>query len=305
MLSSDHPADGRERLTVLKMSENVQQLIVLSSFSLVPAFDARHHGRDQASISLDLGLTTEEIKLNNDGLDLPDGTTLSWPDAETIRGDDVGCYALEEGEIRKIQAFSEVTNLHVSLMPTKSAPTMLIAGFPMHRIKNTDPMRDTAAKIKTIAPMMGRVLDTNMGLGYTAITAARTAQEVVTIELDPAVVEVAAQNPWSRELFTNLRITRIVGDSFDEVEAMEPGSFARIVHDPPTIQLAGDLYSAEFYRELYRVLESRGRLFHYIGDPDSSHGAKYTPGVIRRLEAAGFTRVTRRPEAFGVSAVKG
>ncbi|MCC6616531.1 MAG: spermine synthase [Anaerolineae bacterium] len=283
----------------------MQQSIVLSSFSLAPAFDARQQGHEQATISPNLGLTTVDVTLDGDGLHFPGDTALSWQDAETIRADEVGCYTLDEGEIRKIQAFSDVTNLHVSLMPTQGAPTMLIAGFPMHRIKHTDPMRDTQAKIKTIAPMTGRVLDTNMGLGYTAIAAARTAQEVVTIELDPAVVEVAGQNPWSHELFSNPRITRIVGDSFDEVEGMEPGSFARIVHDPPTIQLAGDLYSAEFYRELYRVLERGGRLFHYIGDPDSSHGAKYTPGVIRRLEAAGFTRVTRRPEAFGVSAIKG
>ncbi|MBE0690352.1 MAG: spermine synthase [Anaerolineae bacterium] len=283
----------------------MQQPIVLSSNSLVPAFDARQNGHDRAAISPDLGLTTVEISLDSDGLQFPDGTRLQWLDAQEIRKDDVGCYAFEAGAIRKIQAFSEVTNLHVSLMPTKGAPTMLVAGFPMHRIKNTDPLRDTQSKIKTIAPMTGRVLDTNMGLGYTAIAAARTAQAVVTIELDPAVVEVAAQNPWSRDLFTNPRITRIVGDSFDEVAALDAESFARIVHDPPTIQLAGDLYSAEFYRELYRVLERGGRLFHYIGDPNSWHGAKYTPGVIRRLEAAGFTRLTRRPEAFGVSATKG
>lgn len=286
------------------MSKNVQPVTVLSSYTLAAALDARKRGQAKCEISADLGLMSVEVALDDDGLKFPGGERLRWPDAENIRQDEIGCYALEAGEIRKIQTFSEVTNRHISLMPTHGAPTMLIAGFPMHRIKNTDPMRDTQAKIKTIAPMTGRVLDTNMGLGYTAILAARTAQDVVTIELDPAVVEVAEQNPWSRELFTNAHIRRIVGDSFDEVAEMETETFARIIHDPPTIQLAGDLYSAEFYRELYRVCQRGGRLFHYIGDPNSGHGAKYTPGVIRRLEAAGFTRVTRRPEAFGVSAIK-
>ena len=62
-------------------------------------------------------------------------------------------------------------------MPTSGAPTLLIAGFPMHRIKNIDPHRDTLNKIKAARPS-GQVLDTSMGLGYTAIQAARTSDHV-------------------------------------------------------------------------------------------------------------------------------
>ena len=82
----------------------------------------------------------------------------------------------------------------------------------MHRIKGIDPYQDTLKKIRTVAPISGRVLDTCTGLGYTAIEAAQTAREVVTIELDPTVLEVARLNPWSRELFDNPRIQQIVGD---------------------------------------------------------------------------------------------
>ena len=143
-----------------------------------------------------------------------------------------------------------------------------------------------------------------MGLGYTAIEAARTAERVITIELDPAVLEIAQQNPYSRELFTNPRIERRIGDSYDEVEGFAPETFSCIIHDPPTIQLAGDLYSGDFYRELYRILKPRGRLFHYIGDLKSASGSRVVKGVIERLNAAGFRSVTRRPEAFGVLAQK-
>ena len=66
--------------------------------------------------------------------------------------------------------------------------------------------------------------------------------------------------------------------------------------------LGGELYSGAFYRELRRVLSRNGRLFHYIGDPDSAYGRNTTRGVMRRLQEAGFTRITRRPEAFGVVA---
>ena len=228
-------------------------------------------------------------------------------DAERIADADVSCFALESApdgdQIRKIQAFSETTNRHCSLMPTNGAPTLLIAGFPMHRIKGIDPRGDTLNKIKAARPS-GVVLDTSMGLGYTAIEAARTAERVITIELDPAVVAIAQQNPYSRELFTNPRIERRLGDSYDEVEAFAPETFSCIIHDPPTIQLAGDLYSGDFYRELYRILKPRGRLFHYIGDLNSASVSRVVKGVVERLNAAGFRSVTRRPEAFGVLAQK-
>jgi uncharacterized protein len=52
------------------------------------------------------------------------------------------------------------------------------------------------------------------------------------------------------------------------------------------------------------VLRNNGRIFHYIGDPESKSGARVTAGVIRRLQEAGFKRVTRAPRAFGVVAHK-
>ena len=60
------------------------------------------------------------------------------------------------------------------------------------------------------------------------------------------------------------------------------------------------LYSEAFYRQLYRVLKRGGRLYHYIGDLDSTSGRVVVKGAVRRLQAAGFTRVERRPEAFGL-----
>jgi len=181
---------------------------------------------------------------------------------------------------------------------------MLIAGFVMHRIKGIDPMQDTLRKIATISPIVGHVLDTATGLGYTAIEAAKTAEQVVTIELDPGAQEIARLNPWSRGLFDNPKISQIMGDAFEVVPTFEDASFDRILHDPPALSLAGDLYSGAFYRELYRVLKRGGRVFHYLGDLDSKSGSSLTRGALRRLQEAGFTRVVRRPEAFGVVGYK-
>jgi predicted methyltransferase len=214
------------------------------------------------------------------------------------------CFLVEEEGLRKVQIFSEATNRLYSLMPTQGPPTMLVSGIPMHRIKGIDPHQDTLRKIKTIAPIKGHVLDTATGLGYTAIQAAKTAERVITVELDPAALEIARINPWSRELFENPKITQIVGDSFEEIGNFESGTFSRVIHDPPTFSLAGDLYSGEFYGELFRVLGRGGRLFHYIGDLESKSGRSVARGVIRRLGEAGFSRVVRRPEAFGLVAYK-
>src|SRR5262249_52292897 len=129
-----------------------------------------------------------------------------------------------------------------------------------------------------------------------------TAAEVVTIEIAEAVLEIARRNPWSRDLFASPKIVRIDGDSFEAIREFDDGSFDRIVHDPPTLQLAGELYSEEFYRQLRRVLRRGGRVFHYIGDLNGPTGHAIAKGAARRLGEAGFAKVVRRPEAFGLVA---
>jgi len=197
-----------------------------------------------------------------------------------------------------------VTGRSYSLMPTETAPTMLIAGLSMHRIKGIDPIGDTNRKLKTISPIAGRVLDTATGLGYTAIGAAKTAEHVITVELDHTGLEIARFNPWSEKLFNAPNIEQRIGDSFDVAGEFEDNAFTRIIHDPPAFGLAGQLYSGEFYSQLFRMLRPKGRLFHYIGNPESRSVGNITRGVTKRLKEAGFVKVAPRPEAFGVSAWK-
>jgi uncharacterized protein len=276
--------------------------VVLSHVQIEPLLRARAANEASATTSADLGRSETLVTLDDEGILYPVGERLRWDDAARIVKNNSVCFTLSGGEIAEIRVFSQTTNWVRSLYPTRSAPTMLVSGVPMHRIKDTDPWRDTLAKVKTIAPMTGRVLDTATGLGYTAIVAAETAAEVVTIELDPAGLEIARANPWSRELFERANIQQLIGDAADIVPTIEAASFARIVHDPPQLSLAGHLYSEGFYRELRRVLARGGRLFHYIGDPNSPFGSRTTSGVMRRLHNAGFARVVRRPEAFGLVA---
>jgi len=277
---------------------------IFSCYHAGPLLQAREEGHDRAVTSLDLGLTTCEVGLTAQGVALPGGAILPWECLEIVARNELACFEVQDAQVVPIQRFSEELNRFYSLMPTGRAPTLLVSGIPMHRIQGTDPHRDTLAKVGTIAPLVGRVLDTCTGLGYTAIQAARTAEQVVTIELDPLVVEVARLSPWSAALFGDSRILQLVGDAYDLVETLEDAHFSRIVHDPPMFSLAGDLYSGAFYRELWRVLRNGGRLFHYIGDLDSRSGHGVARGVVRRLQEAGFSQVVRKPAAFGVVAYK-
>jgi hypothetical protein len=257
-----------------------------------------------AATSPDLGLSTLTVALSAEGVSYPSGERLAWEVARRIIATPNQCFTIADGAAQAIASFSPTSGMLRSLMPTTGAPTMLVSGFSMHRIKGTEPWADTQAKALAVAPITGRTLDTTTGLGYTAIMAARSAAEVVTIELDPTGLEIARSNPWSHELFDRPNIQRIIGDAFEVVAEQHEASFDRIIHDPPYLTLAGDLYSGEMYRRLFRALRKGGRLFHYIGDPRSASGAKTTTGVMRRLEAAGFQRIARRPDAFGVTATK-
>jgi hypothetical protein len=279
--------------------------IVLSHVQAKQLLEARRSGAARWEASPDLNRSRVEVEIGAEGVRFPGGPRVSWHDLETIREAERSCFAVDDGLCEKIQVFSEATNRFYSLMPTGEAPTMLVSGFPMHRVKGVGPHQDTLRKVKTIAPLAGQVLDTATGLGYTAIEAAKTAGRVITVELDPAALDIARANPWSQALFGHPKITQLIGDSFDVVQDFEDESFTRILHDPPTFSLAGDLYSGEFYRQLYRVLRRGGRLFHYIGDLESKSGGSVARGAARRLQEAGFARVVRRPEAFGLVAYRG
>ena len=279
-------------------------MIVISHVQLRPIIAARRAGLATAATSLDLGLTSQAVQIEDDRVVLTDQAWLAWATVDDITGNPTACYLVEGGDASKIQAYSTALDRLYSLFPTEGAPTVLISGIPMHRIKDIDPLEDTRRKVRSVAPVGGRVLDTATGLGYSALEAARTADEVVTIELDPVIQDVARLNPYSRALFDNPKIEQLFGDSSDVVETLESSSFSRVIHDPPMFALAGQLYSAEFYHQLFRVLKLHGRLFHYIGDISSGSAKRVAQGATRRLLDVGFKRVMQRPETFGIVAEK-
>jgi predicted methyltransferase len=278
--------------------------IILSHYQAQPLLRARKAGETQVRTSFDLNLTQAPADLTGEGLALPDGRLVPWQAIEEAAANETGCFLIEGGSFEKIQTFSEDTGRVITLYPTPAAPTILISGIAMHRIKGSNPYQDTLTKIRAIGPISGRVLDTATGLGYTACQASRSVRRVITIELDPAVLGIARLNPWSKELFESPKIEQLLGDSLDVVNGFRDEVFDCIIHDPPQFSLAGELYSGEFYSQLLRVLSCGGKLFHYVGDPASKSSGSVTRSVMRRLKEAGFRDVTPHPEAFGVTALR-
>ena len=192
------------------------------------------------------------------------------------------------------------------LVPTGRAPTLEIDGIRMHRTSGTSPDQDTGTKLDVLELDGGRVLDTCMGLGYTAIESARRGAElVVTVELEPQVVRIALMNPWSAPLFTDEAIHKVIGDTYTVASILPESFFDYVIHDPPRHDHAGHLYGLDYYRRLHRLMAPGGRMFHYTGEPRSRYrGVNLQRGVSRRLREAGFSATRYHPEVMGVTCVR-
>ena len=202
----------------------------------------------------------------------------------------------------EIKFYSEKTRKFYRLVKTTTWPYLEISGIRMHRADIVDPKTDAILKIRSLGNIYGTVLDSCTGLGYTAILAARNknVRKIVTIEKDENVIWIARQNPFSRELFENEKIELIIGDVFCEVQKFDDEFFNFIIHDPPRISIAPELYSLEFYEQLFRILRRNGKILHYVGRPGIRQGKRYLKGVIKRLRLAGFSKIKKSDRSLSL-----
>ena len=257
----------------------------------------------EIEISLDLNKTLTKINIENTFFIFPGNQKLDESQLKKPIKDNTSCFLVKDNSLIKIQLFSAETNKFYKLVPTKDAPTIEISGIRMHATKDMTPMEDTKRKIDCISPVNGMVLDTCMGLGYTAIAASKLADFVITCEQDENVIEMAQLNPWSRELFNNKKISIQKTSVFDGVKIFKTNMFDAIIHDPPRLSLATELYSSEFYTQLFRILKRSGKLFHYTGSPGSRFRKINLPkNASKRLRAAGFTHVKKAH--YGLTAIR-
>ena len=267
---------------------------------------AARRGERTVAASVDLGRTETELPLEGETVWFPDGQSLRADVLDRVIDDPDSVYMVMDDELARVTWFAPETNRVYTLRATGSWPALEISGILMHRIKDTDPKRDAESKIATIAPVRGHGLETCCGLGYSAIIGARTADRVTVFEIDPEVLRMTRLNPYSAPLHEEGGTIEVRNeDVLHAIPGLPDDAFDYIVHDPPTLAVAGDLYGDDFYRQLLRVLRPGGKLFHYTGDPGSRSRRQDLPGSVKqRLSALGFTRVRLEPEALGVSARK-
>jgi len=242
-------------------------------------------------VSLDLGLSKTNIIQTKQGYDLGKGETIDSVSLKKIAKNERSVYFVDQ----KIVFMAATSGKHFyKLAPTDGAPTLEIDGIRMHRTKGTTPDRDTRDKLKLLGLSSGTVLDTCMGLGYTAIEAVRRgADRVVTVE-------------WSSKLFSSGSIHKIIGDSYSVVDALPSQLFDYIIHDPPRHSSAGHLYGQEFYRRMARVIRPGGRMFHYTGEPRSRYRkVNIRTGIRKRLGVAGFRELEYHPVVMGFICTRG
>ncbi|WP_088335750.1 methyltransferase domain-containing protein [Methanopyrus sp. KOL6] len=256
---------------------------VVSYFEAKELLRVIEKGGEEAEIRLDLGLRSGKVWIDGDAI-IVEGVELTRDDLESMT-EWKGAYGLTTGSIYKIEIRAEH---YYKLLPVRpgEAPTIEIDGIRMHRTKWTDPWTDAGVKVGRVGVSGGdRVLDICTGLGYTALRAVERGADVISVEKDRNVLEIAGANPWSRGLE---RVNILLGPAEEVVPSLDD-EFDAIVHDPPRLARAGELYSENFYRELLRLLRPGGRLVHYVGAPGSRYrGKDVLAGVSRRLTRVGF-----------------
>lgn len=204
--------------------------------------------------------------------------------------------------MQKVKEIKFFNQHFYKLVNTSGWPTIQIDGIQMHRISRLTPELDAAKKVEVLNPSPGSlVLEICTGLGYTTIFLLKKHCAVITIEKDENVIYIARQNPYSKPLFENLteqeippvgKARIIINDATEVVKTFVDNYFEYILHDPPRFNVAEELYSHNFYAQLFRILKPNGKILHYIGSPQKkSKGKHIIDNIIRRLKTAGFKKI--------------
>jgi predicted methyltransferase len=232
-----------------------------------------------------------------------DGSTLTY----TTDGNFI--YAEKEGASVRLDMFA---GRYYKLRPYNGVPILEIDGLRMQPVRDFKTPLDYSAEVVRglRIPADGNldVLDTCMGLGYTAIAAAKSpgVRHVVTCESSEAVITLAKWNPFSDPLWEKGgKIVVMEGSVAELVGTFQSGMFSFVIHDPPRISHAPELYSSAFYGELHRVCKKGARIFHYVGSVGKKgRGRRIDLEVGRRLAEVGFSGIRYVERLQGLFATK-
>ena len=244
-------------------------------------------------LEVDFGLRSIEAKRVKNKAFLDKGITVDL--SQKVK--DNVCYLLDNQRLIEIAFFDEDTNKYYKLVSTNDWPTIAIGSVPMHKLSS--PKKDTENKIGLIKPY-GFVLDTCMGLGYTAILASKSCEKIITFEKDENVFIIAQRNPLSQSAFEakNIEIRR--QDVYKGIKSLGDCCFDCIIHDPPTLRLAEELFSKDFYFQVFRILKKGGRFFHYTPLYKVKSGFDFPAKIKKNLQVTGFRKIEYSKKAGGL-----
>jgi len=266
------------------------------NYPLLHSFNAKEILRGRREVSLDLGLSTEEVQREGEEIVLRE-FRVAVGDVEKIAKDRrnfIWCVR-EEGLLKLLFFDGRVYKLR--LISPHTAPTLEIDGVHMHRIKGITPWEDARIKVEVLDVKDCKVLDICTGLGYTAIWEKKLgASEVLTVEKDENVLMIAQFNPWSRGLG---EVQIEVGDAFHFLGNLRE-KFDRILIDPPREVFAPELYSRAFFKKVLKVLDEKGKVFIYTGEPGVKRGRVFWRDVMRRMREVGFKKLEYIEESRGI-----
>ncbi|VVC03675.1 Uncharacterised protein [Candidatus Bilamarchaeum dharawalense] len=213
----------------------------------------------------------------------------------TYTTDEKFLYAEKDGVVMRLDLFDKH---YYKLRPVNGVPILEIDGLRMQLIRDfktpLDYAREVVRHLKIPEKGEFTILDSCMGLGYTAIEAAKrpATKLVVTCEISHAVVTLAQWNPFSDLLFAkDGNIVPMQGSVSELIKDFQSEMFHFIIHDPPRDSHAPELYSSEFYSQLYRVCKKGARIFHYVGSVGKVKGRKIESEVEKRLRVVGFRNI--------------
>ncbi|MFH1768785.1 MAG: MnmC family methyltransferase [Candidatus Omnitrophota bacterium] len=262
------------------MIYNISMIITAREFELIK----KHKGEKEFFLSVDFG--TKVVAARREGAFVVIDNRHKLPLESKVKSN--FCYRITGNSISPIAFFSQDTNRYYKLLPTRDWPSFTIGSVPMHRVSCGSPRQDSLNKINLSRPR-GVVLDTCMGLGYTAILSSSRSDKVYTFEIDRTVYVLAKMSPLSQELFKRENIIIYKKDISQYIKEFAEDFFDCIIHDPPTFKLSPQLYSRSFYQQLYRVLKDNGNLFHYLPLYGVRRGINFPRQIIMKLKTAGFT----------------
>ncbi|MBK9130174.1 MAG: SAM-dependent methyltransferase [Gammaproteobacteria bacterium] len=255
---------------------------------------AARAGVSSVECSLDLGRTMVTVQLDPEGWQW-EGRRYPY----LVRCKERTIYFWDGAGFAPVARYTDAL---IKLVPTEwGPPTFEIDGIKMLPTAQLSPYEDAERKVAWIEPRGKVVLDTCGGLGYFAACCVRGgAERIYSFEKNPEVLWLRSLNPWSP--VAEGALTLEYGDITERIMGLASASFDAILHDPPRVGIAGELYSQAFYDQLARVIRRNGRLFHYTGSPNRLTSGRDVPQeVAKRLRKAGFNA---EPHGDGVRAIK-